>query len=63
MTMEADLNTLLKTICPRTFPDVLGLGEVGGDLLQFVDAFQRGVGVAASGHERRLLSGLPDVHG
>lgn len=22
MTMEADLNTLLKTLCPRVFPDV-----------------------------------------
>ena len=26
MTMEADLNTLLKTICPRTFPDVADIG-------------------------------------
>ena len=50
-------------LLPRPFPDVVGLGEVGGDLLQLVDAFQRGVGVAASDHERRLLAGLPDVHG
>ena len=24
--MEADLNTLLKAICPRTFPDVADIG-------------------------------------
>lgn len=46
MTMEADLNTLLKTICPRTFPDVAPSGTVapfiawqglGGESLRFVD--------------------------
>ena len=26
MTMEADLHALLKTICPRTFPDVADIG-------------------------------------
>ena len=55
------INPLKLTRCP--FSDFIGLGEVGGDLLQLVDAFQRGVGVAASDHERCLLSGLPDVHG
>lgn len=26
MTMEADLSTVLKTVCPRTFPDVADIG-------------------------------------
>ena len=26
MSMESDLHTLLKTICPRTFPDVADIG-------------------------------------
>lgn len=26
MSMESDLSTLLKTICPRTFPDVADIG-------------------------------------
>lgn len=26
MSMESDLNTLLQTICPRTFPDVADIG-------------------------------------
>ena len=46
MSMESDLNTLLKTICPRTFPDVAPSGTVapfivwqglGGESLRFVD--------------------------
>lgn len=46
MSMEGDLNTLLKTICPRTFPDVAPSGTVapfivwqglGGESLRFVD--------------------------
>lgn len=28
MSMESDLNTLLKTICPRTFPDIAPSGTV-----------------------------------
>ena len=44
--MEADLNTLLKAICPRTFPDVAPSGTaapfiawqgLGGESLRFVD--------------------------
>ena len=26
MSMESDLSTLLKTVCPRTFPDVADIG-------------------------------------
>ena len=37
----ARINPLKLTRCP--FSDFIGLGEVGGDLLQLVDAFQRGV--------------------
>jgi hypothetical protein len=46
MSMESDLNTLLKTICPRTFPDIAPSGTVapfiawqglGGESLRFVD--------------------------
>lgn len=46
MSMESDLNTLLKTICPRTFPDVAPSGTaapfiawqgLGGESLRFVD--------------------------
>lgn len=46
MSFEADLVTLLKTLCPRTFPDVAPLGTVapwvtwqqlGGASLRFVD--------------------------
>ncbi|HQL10029.1 MAG TPA: DUF3168 domain-containing protein [Lentisphaeria bacterium] len=44
--MEADLNTLLKAVCPRTFPDVAPSGTarpfmtwqaLGGESLRFVD--------------------------
>ena len=47
MSLESDLNTLLKTICPRTFPDVAPSGTVapfiawqglGGESLRFVDS-------------------------
>ena len=46
MTMEADLNTLLKTKCPRVFPDVAPSGTalpyvtwqgIGGESVGFVD--------------------------
>ena len=46
MTMEADLNTLLKTKCPRVFPDVAPSGTalpyvtwqgIGGESLSFLD--------------------------
>ena len=46
MTMEADLNTLLKAKCPRVFPDVAPAGTVlpyvtwqgiGGESVGFVD--------------------------
>lgn len=46
MTMEADLSTLLKTICPRTFPDVAPSGTaatfiawqlLGGESLRALD--------------------------
>ncbi len=46
MTMEADLNTLLKTKCPRVFPDVATSGTtlpyvtwqgIGGESLSFLD--------------------------
>lgn len=46
MTMEADLNTLLKAICPRVFPDLAELGTplpfvtwqgVGGESISFLD--------------------------
>ena len=44
--MEADLNTLLKAICPRVFPDIAPSGTaapfiawqgLGGESLRFVD--------------------------
>ena len=44
--MEADLNTLLKAICPRVFPDVAPSGTalpyvtwqgLGGESLSFLD--------------------------
>lgn len=46
MSMESDLHTLLKTVCPRTFPDVAPSGTaapfiawqgLGGESLRFVD--------------------------
>lgn len=46
MTMEADLNTLLKTKCSRVFPDVAPSGTalpyvtwqgIGGESLSFLD--------------------------
>ena len=46
MSMEADLVNLLKTVCPRVFPDVAPSGTVapfivwqclGGESLRFVD--------------------------
>ena len=46
MTMEADLSALLKTKCPRVFPDVAPSGTalpyvtwqgIGGESLRFVD--------------------------
>lgn len=46
MTMEADLNTLLKTKCARVFPDVAPSGTalpyvtwqgIGGESLSFLD--------------------------
>ena len=46
MTMESDLVTLLKAICPRVYPDVAPAGTVtpfmtwqglGGESLRFVD--------------------------
>lgn len=46
MTMESDLVTLLKTVCPRVYPDVAPAGTVapfmawqglGGESLRFVD--------------------------
>lgn len=46
MTMESDLVTLLKTVCPRVFPDVAPAGTarpfvvwqaLGGESLRFLD--------------------------
>ena len=46
MTMESDLNTLLKTKCPRVFPDVAPSGTalpyvtwqgLGGESISFLD--------------------------
>jgi len=46
MSMESSLSTLLKTICPRTFPDVAPSGTaapfiawqaLGGESLRFLD--------------------------
>lgn len=46
MTMESDLSALLKTICPRVFPDVAPAGTatpyvtwqgIGGEAVTFLD--------------------------
>lgn len=46
MSMESDLSALLKTVCPRTFPDFAELGTpapfmtwqgLGGESLRFLD--------------------------
>ena len=46
MSMESDLSTLLKTVCPRVFPDVAPSGTakpfmtwqaLGGESLRFLD--------------------------
>ncbi|MBU1816430.1 MAG: DUF3168 domain-containing protein [Gammaproteobacteria bacterium] len=46
MTMESDLSTLLKTVCPRVFPDVAPSGTakpfvtwqgIGGEALGYLD--------------------------
>lgn len=46
MSMEADLSTVLKTVCPRVFPDVAPSGTakpfmtwqaLGGESLRFLD--------------------------
>ena len=46
MSLESDLSTLLKTVCPRTFPDVAPSGTaapfiawqaLGGESLRYLD--------------------------